>query len=801
MPQEVKTIRVSFPVNGMHCAACAQKLEKKLFSLKGVKKVYVNLATQKAVLEYIPAKSSLDTIVKTVRGLGFDVPSSKLRLKIRGMNCASCARKVEQQLSSLEGVLKAGVNFSLGTAAVEFLPGQLKTPEIISEIEALGYAAETVEDHGENGEKQEEAGEITRQRRMFYFAAVFSLPLMFSMFTHIFEWDWHPAVLSLPWLQLLFATPVQFIAGWQFYRGAYNNLRHGSANMDVLVALGTSAAYFYSLAGVFTGGDLYFETSAFLITLILLGRLLEAMARGRTSEALKKLMDLGAKKARVIRDGKEVEIPAADVKTGDIVLVLPGEKIPVDGEVMEGTSSVDESMLTGESLPVDKTKGDTVTGATINKHGSLILKATRVGSDSTLAQIIKVVEEAQEAKAPIQRVADVISGYFVPAVTAVAVFTFLIWYFYSAPGNLSVALLNFTAVLVISCPCALGLATPTSIMVGTGRGAEEGILFKGGEHLEKCHKLNAIVFDKTGTITAGEPEVTDIIPLGGWKEGKLLLLAASVERYSEHPLGKAVVLKARETGELFEAVNFLAIPGYGAVGEIEGKQVLVGSMKLMTGSGVDIAEFEGPRARLEKEGKTSVLVAVDGKPAGLIALADTIKENAGTAVAELKRMGLEVYMLTGDNRRTAEAIARQAGIDNVMAEVLPEEKAVEVRKLKQRGKTVGMVGDGINDAPALATADIGIAIGTGTDIAMEAAGITLMSGDLRGVVAAVQLGRATMRNIKQNLFWALIYNSVGIPVAALGYLNPIIAGAAMALSSVSVVLNALRLKRWRFRRG
>ncbi|QJW46351.1 copper-translocating P-type ATPase [bacterium BFN5] len=602
-----------------------------------------------------------------------------------------------------------------------------------------------------------------------------------------------------PYVQLVLATPVQFIAGWPFYRGAYAALKNGSANMDVLVALGTSAAYFYSIANMLTSNPhLYFETSAILITLIILGKLLEATAKGRTSEAIKALMGLQAKTARLIREGEEVDVPIEAVLVGDIIVVRPGEKVPVDGIIIEGTSTLDESMLTGESIPVDKKTGDEVVGATINKFGTFKFQATKVGKDTALAQIVRIVEEAQGSKAPIQRFADVVSGYFVPTVVSLAVITFLGWYFIFDPGNFSRALVNFTAVMVIACPCALGLATPTSIMVGTGKGAENGILIKGAEHLENAHRLTTIVLDKTGTITKGQPEVTDIISLAGLSDHSVLAIAASVERKSEHPLAQAIVKRGQVQGLLLEEPEeFSAIPGHGIQASMNGKAILVGTRKLMRENGIGIDSVLAEIESLEQQGKTVMLLAVDQVMTGLIAVADTVKDSSAQAVADLKQLGIEVWMITGDNERAARAIAASIGIDHVLAEVLPEHKAAKVEALKQEGKVVAMVGDGINDAPALATADVGFAIGTGTDVAIEAADITLMRGDLNGIVAAIRLSKATMLNIKQNLFWALIYNSIGIPIAAAGYLSPVLAGAAMAFSSVSVVLNALRLKRFR----
>jgi Cu+-exporting ATPase len=637
---------------------------------------------------------------------------------------------------------------------------------------------------------------------MFIISALFSLPLAVAMLGEVLGLHAYvPAIFHNGYFQLAVATPVQFGAGYQFYRDAFSALRHGGANMAVLVALGTSAAYFFSLYHTIAGtGMLYYETSAIIITLIILGRMLEAVSKGRTSEAIRKLMGLQAKTARVDRDGAEIDIPIEDVRVEDIVVVRPGEKIPVDGIIIAGNSAVDESMLTGESIPVDKKAGDKVIGATINKYGAFKFRAQKVGKDTALAQIIKVVEEAQGSKAPIQRIADVISGYFVPAVVAIAVVTFAVWFFVLDAGNIEKALLNATAVLVIACPCALGLATPTSIMVGTGRGAETGILFKGGEHLEKAHKINAIILDKTGTITKGRPELTDVVIIApDYTRAELLTLVATAEKSSEHPLAQAIVQGAEADGlQLGVPEDFMAIPGAGVQATVSGKRLLVGTRRLMRDNGVNIEDSISYVEELESAGKTVMFAALGGKLAAVVAVADTIKDHAATAIAELQDMGLEVWMITGDNRRTAEAIAKQAGITNVMAEVLPEKKAEQVQRLRAEGKIVGMVGDGINDAPALAAADVGIAMGTGTDVAMEAGAVTLMRGDLRGIVAAIKLSRATMTNIKQNLFWALVYNIVGIPIAAAGLLSPVIAGAAMAFSSVSVVTNALRLRRVKF---
>ena len=600
-----------------------------------------------------------------------------------------------------------------------------------------------------------------------------------------------------PWFQFALATPVQFVIGARFYIGAYKALRNGSANMDVLVALGTSAAYFYSL--YITVWDipeaLYYETSAVLITLILLGKLFEALAKGRSSEAIKSLMGLQAKTATVIREDQETSVPVEEVVVGDLFLVKPGEKVPVDGIVVEGVSAVDESMLTGESIPVEKRAGESVIGATLNKNGVLKVKATKVGKETALSQIIKVVEEAQGSKAPIQRVADVISGIFVPIVVGIAAITFAIWYFAVETGDVAAALEKAIAVLVIACPCALGLATPTSIMAGSGRAAELGILFKGGEHLENTHRINTVVLDKTGTVTKGKPELTDIIVKEEYNETQLLSWVGAAERNSEHPLAEAIVSGIRNKGiALPQTDSFQAIPGYGIMAVVEGKGIMIGTKKLMAEYSVKADDAFEAMARLESEGKTAMLIAVDGRYAGMVAVADTVKETSAQAVARMKALNLDVVMITGDNERTAKAIAEQVGIEHVRAEVLPDGKAVEIKKLQESGKTVAMVGDGINDAPALATADIGMAIGTGTDVAMEAADVTLMRGDLNSIPDAVSMSKKTMANIKQNLFWALAYNVIGIPIAALGYLEPWLAGAAMALSSVSVVLNALRLQ-------
>lgn len=725
-------------------------------------------------------------------------------LQITGMTCAACAARIEKGLNRLPGVEQANVNLALETAQVRYEPGAVTLEQIIDKVSQLGYGA--VLKPSEQESEDIRTREIRKQRNKLIVSAVLSFPLLWAMVGHFSftSWIWTPELFMNPWFQLILATPVQFVIGRGFYVGAYKALRSRSANMDVLVALGTSAAYFYSLYLSLESlsmphghtPQLYYETSSILITLILLGKWFEALAKGRSSQAIKTLMGLQAKTALVLKNGVETEVLIEAVVPGDVLIVKPGEKIPVDGLVIGGASSVDESMLTGESIPVEKKEGDAVIGATVNKHGVLRVQAAKVGSETALAQIIRVVEEAQGSKAPIQRVADVISGIFVPIVVGIAVVTFLVWFFFVTPGSFAEALEKAIAVLVIACPCALGLATPTSIMAGSGRAAEYGILFKGGEHLEAAQGLQAIVLDKTGTITRGQPELREVVPAEGWDDAALLRLVGAAERGSEHPLADALVAGARARAlELPEATAFEAVPGHGIAAVVEDRRVLAGTRRLMAREGVDVAAAEAGMAALEAAGQTVLLVAVDGVYAGMVAVSDTVKETSKAAVARLKEMGLRVIMITGDNVRTAKAIAAEVGIDEVLAEVLPEGKADEVKRLQALGLKTAMVGDGINDAPALAVADVGIAIGTGTDVAMEAADVTLMRGDLEGVPDAIAMSKRTMGNIKQNLFWALAYNTIGIPVAAAGFLAPWLAGAAMALSSVSVVLNALRLQR------
>jgi P-type Cu+ transporter len=732
---------------------------------------------------------------------------ARVTVGIGGMTCAACATRLERVLSRTPGVAQATVNLASERAAVLFDPALVQLPELVRRIEAAGFQAFTPSSRpaaSDADQEQARARGLRRQRAAFLLGAVFSLPLVLAMVGHLLGWHggiWH--LLENGWLQLALATPVQLVSGFGFYRDAFRTLRSRGANMSVLVALGTTAAYGYSLVALLVGGELlqrglYFETSALLITLILLGRLLEARARGRTSQAIRKLIELGAKQARVVRDGVELELPIDEVRVGDLVLVRPGEKIPVDGEVTEGLSSVDESLLTGESIPRAKGPGDAVTGATINGTGMLRVRATRVGRDTALAQIVRIVQEAQGSKAPVQRLADRVSAYFVPSVVALAVITLVAWLL--AGAGVTAALVRMTAVLVIACPCALGLATPTAIMVGTGRGAEAGILFKGAEHLERARQLSVVVLDKTGTVTRGKPEVSDLVSIvEGAQQSELLRLLASAESVSEHPLADAVVRHARAAGVTpASPERFEAVPGQGVVARVEGHDVLVGTRQLLASRGVSTRELEERWGALESEGKSVLALAVDGAAVALAGVADQLKPTSAEAVRELRALGLRVVLLTGDNRQTALAVARQLGVaeQDVRAEVLPADKAAVVRELRASSPGVAMVGDGVNDAPALAAADLGVALGAGADVAIEAAGVVLMREDLRGVPAAIRLSRATVRKIRQNLFWALAYNVIGIPVAALGYLSPILAGAAMAMSSVSVVLSALLLRRF-----
>ncbi len=794
---------VTFAITGMTCAACSNRIEKGLNKMDGVTKASVNLTTEKSTILYDKEKVKPEDIQHKIEKLGYGVASEEVHLQIGGMTCAACSARIEKVLNKMPGVMAANVNLALETAAVTYNPAELDAQGIIDRIVKLGYAAERQQEVEENFRETA----VKKQTRKFWLSAILSLPLLYTMVGHFSftSFIYMPDFLMNPWFQFALAAPVQFIIGSQFYRGAYKALRNGSANMDVLVVLGTSAAFLYSFVqSVRSIGShthdlhLYYETSAVLITLILLGKLFEAKAKGRASEAIRKLMGMQAKTAIIERNGSEIEVPIAEVKVGDLVHVRPGEKVPVDGYVVEGRSAVDESMLTGESVPVDKVVGDSVTGATVNKNGFLKVKAQKIGSETVLSQIVRTVEQAQGSKAPIQRLADKISGVFVPVVVGIAVITFLVWFFIADPGNFTRSLENTIAVLVIACPCALGLATPTSIMAGSGRAAEFGILFKDGEHLEQTYKIDTVILDKTGTVTNGKPKLTDLL-IEGVDEDVFIRLVAASEKGSEHPLAQAIVAGLVEKGiETGKAASFHAIPGYGIEAEVDGHRIVIGTRGLMnnkkiTVSALKLREMEA----LEHQGKTAMLVAIDDQYAGIVAVADTIKDSSRKAVARLKEAGIDVWMITGDNARTAKAIGTEAGITSIIAEVLPQQKAEEVGKLQRTGKRVSMIGDGINDAPALAAADIGMAMGTGTDIAMEAADITLMRGDLNSIADAIEMSRLTNRNIKQNLFWALGYNVLGIPIAAAGFLAPWVAGAAMAFSSVSVVLNALRLQKVR----
>ncbi len=732
-----------------------------------------------------------------------------IQLDIQGMTCASCVAHVEKGIKKTSGIDMVSVNLATEKATVSFDPDKTSIELILESVTDTGYSAFLPTEGNEDKEQKKKAAALRRLRLLTIISAILSFPLLSAMVAGILKIE-SLMFLHDPLLQLLLATPVQFWIGWRFYRGAFKSIKAGSPGMDVLVALGTSSAYFFSIFngffaesfGVSTTG-LYFEASAIIITLVLLGKYLEANAKGKTSEAIKKLMGLQPKTARVERDGEVVEVPISDVIPGDIVLVKPGDRVPVDGELLTGNTSIDESMITGESMPVEKSTGDKVISGTINSYGAFRFRAEHVGSDSVLSRIISIVEEAQGSKAPIQKLADRVAAVFVPLILMIATVTFLIWWL--AAGSITTAIVSSVAVLVIACPCALGLATPTAIMVGTGIGAQRGILIKNGETLQAAGKITAIVLDKTGTITRGKPELQEIIPIEGmagktFDRSELLLIAASLEDKSEHPLARAVVQAAdKENLILKDAENFTAVPGKGISGEIEGTSYIIGTESFIKSRGISIDLLQTQKAALEKGGNTVVILADDENTLAILTIADCIKEHSREGIDLLKEMGLATFMITGDNRRTANAIAAKAGICHVLAEILPEGKAAEVQNLQSKGHIVAMVGDGINDAPALATADIGIAMGEGSDIAMESAEITIIRGDLREIAASIQLSRKTMGKIKQNLFWAFFYNSIGIPFAALGFLNPIIAGAAMAFSSVSVVSNSLSLRNFKMK--
>jgi Cu+-exporting ATPase len=815
----VRDLEKSLKIEGMTCAACAKAVERTSKKLQGVIEANVNFATEKLNISFDETKVSLSDIQAAIEKAGYKavIESSGKILKIEGMTCAACAKTVERVTKKLDGVLESNVNYATEKLNISYDPSKVRLSEIKKAVEKAGYKA-LEEETTIDADKDRKEKEIKLLWKKFVISAIFTVPLLVITMGHMFG---EPIGFKLPQfidpminprafgiVQLLLVLPV-VIAGHKFFTVGFKSLARRSPNMDSLIAIGTSAAFLYGIFAIVQiyGGnidyayDLYFEAAGVILTLITLGKYLEAVTKGKTSEAIKKLMGLAPKTAIIVKDGKEIEIPIDEVEVGDIIIVKPGEKMPVDGEVVEGLTSVDESMLTGESMPVEKNIGDKIIGASINKNGTIKYKATRVGKDTALAQIIKLVEDAQGSKAPIAKMADIISGYFVPVVISIAILSAVAWYWFGGETGVF-SLTIFISVLVIACPCALGLATPTAIMVGTGKGAEYGVLIKSGVALETAHKIKTIVFDKTGTITEGKPKVTDLVATNAITQEELLQIAASAEKGSEHPLGEAIVKGAEEKGLEFKKLDFFkAIPGHGIEVKIDGKDILLGNRKLMVESSISLEDLEGISHKLAGEGKTPMYVAIDSKISGIVAVADTVKENSKKAIEKLHKMGIEVAMITGDNKRTAEAIAKQVGIDRILAEVLPQDKANEVKKLQAEGKKVAMVGDGINDAPALAQADIGIAIGSGTDVAMESADIVLMRSDLMDVPTAIQLSKKTILNIKQNLFWAFGYNTLGIPVA-MGILyifggpllNPIIAAAAMSFSSVSVLLNALRLK-------
>ncbi len=812
---QMSLTRIELPVSGLPLKKHSTHLESTLRALDGVSEVKVNAVANRLEVQYDAQKADVARLVGAVKSIGFQVGSANVKIGIENLRCASCVKFIEDELKSTQGVLNATVNIATQEASVDYLPQKTTLSQLNAAIETWGYKPRPATSDSPV-DKQEEAHvrEYSKLMKKFWFATAISVPVLATAYYQVvpFLRDLSMDSLRLLWgVTALLTLPVMFWSGSDFFTGAYSSFKHRSANMNTLIALGTGAAWLYStfailFPSVFPEGtsEPFYDVVSVVIALVVLGQALELRAKGQSSSAIKKLLGLQAKTARVIRDGKEMDLPVEEVLVGDVIQVRPGEKIPVDGVIVEGSSAVDESMLTGESLPASKKVGDEVIGATINKTGAFKFRTTKVGKDTALAQIVKMVQDAQNSKAPIARLADTVSGYFVPIVMILAVWTFVIWFVIGPQPQLVYALVTSVTVLIIACPCALGLATPMSLMVGIGKGAENGILIRSGEALQSARAIQTVVLDKTGTITKGKPELTDIVisdqPI--MKDDELLRLASSVEKVSEHPLAQAIVdgAQARKL-ELAEVKDFEAIPGHGVSAKVEGKSILIGNLKLMNRENIALGSLEEKSKSLADDGKTPMFIALDGKAAGIIAVADTVKEDSAEAIKALQSMGIEVVMITGDNRRTAEAIARKVGVTRVLAEVLPEDKAKNIQQLQAEGKKVAMVGDGINDAPALAQADVGLAIGTGTDVAIEASDITLIKGSLKGVVTAIEVSRATMANIYQNLVGAFFYNVLGIPVA-MGVLfplfglllSPLIAGAAMAFSSVTVVGNANRLR-------